>query len=82
LSLVPDENDYLWASSESGLYKVNLNTLNVTSFSVKDGLSTNKFTDYTQRKLNNGQIILGSNAGALLFNPADFNTKATTKKDK
>lgn len=82
LSLVPDENKYLWASSENGLYKVNLNTLNVTSFSVKDGLSTNKFTDYTQRKLNNGQIILGSNAGALLFNPADFNTKATTKKHK
>ncbi|MBW4965865.1 EAL domain-containing protein [Pseudoalteromonas sp. CR1] len=82
LSLVPDEKDYLWASSENGLYKINLNTLSVISFSVKDGLNTNKFTDYTQKKLNNGQIIIGSNAGAILFNPADFKTKKTTKKHK
>ena len=79
---MPDEKDYLWASSDNGLYKIDLNTHNVTSFSVKDGLNTSKFTDYTQKKLNNGQIIIGSNAGALLFSPADFKTKKTTKKHK
>jgi len=80
-SLLPDENGFLWASTDNGLYQINLDTLNVVSYSVKDGLNINQFTPVAAATLNDGRLIFGSNAGALLFNPLDFNEKEQLKKN-
>ena len=54
-SLLPDENGFLWASSDNGLYQINLDTLIVMSYSVKDGLNINQFTPIAAATLNDGQ---------------------------
>ena len=74
--LIADNNGYLWVTTDNGLYQINLDTLNVTSYTVKDGLISNQFTYIAGTKLKDNKIIFGSNSGALLFNPADFSRKA------
>ncbi|GAA61755.1 sensory box/GGDEF family protein [Pseudoalteromonas sp. BSi20652] len=75
-SLLPDNDDFLWVSTNNGLYQLNLDTLYVNSYSVKDGLNINQFTAIAATMLNDGQFIFGSKAGALIFKPSDF-----TKQD-
>ncbi|MGK2235777.1 MAG: diguanylate cyclase (GGDEF)-like protein/PAS domain S-box-containing protein [Pseudomonadota bacterium] len=79
-SLLPDKNGFLWASTDNGLYQIDLDTLNVVSFSVKDGLNINQFTPIAAATLSDGRLMFGSNAGALLFNPLDFNEEEQLQK--
>ena len=79
-SLLPDENGFLWASTDNGLYQIDLDTLNVVSFSVKDGLNINQFTPIAAATLSDGRLMFGSNAGALLLDPIDFNENEQLQK--
>ncbi|MBQ4799162.1 EAL domain-containing protein [Pseudoalteromonas sp. MMG006] len=71
--LLADDNRNLWVSSENGLYQLNLDTLNITSYTVKDGLNNNKFSAIAGTILNNKHIAFGSYHGILQFDPTDFN---------
>ncbi|QBJ73648.1 Sensory box/GGDEF family protein [Pseudoalteromonas carrageenovora] len=72
--LLADNNRNLWASSENGLYQLNLDTQNITSYTVKDGLNNNKFSAISGVILNNKHIAFGSYHGILQFDPTDFNS--------
>jgi diguanylate cyclase (GGDEF)-like protein len=71
-TLLPDNNGFLWISTNNGLYQLNLETLEVTSYSVKDGLSINQFGAIAATTLHDGRLAFGSNYGALIFDPLDF----------
>lgn len=71
-ALLLDQFGFLWISSQNGLYQLNTHTLDLTAYSIKDGLSVNQFSAIGASKLNNGSIIFGSSNGALSFHPAEF----------
>ncbi|XKF03768.1 EAL domain-containing protein (plasmid) [Pseudoalteromonas mariniglutinosa] len=63
---------FLWFSSQNGLYRLDLNSLNVDRYFVKDGLSVNEFNLAADTQLENGKLVFGTTRGALLFSPQDF----------
>ncbi|WP_394190054.1 EAL domain-containing protein [Pseudoalteromonas atlantica] len=67
-----DQFGFLWASSQNGLYRVNLNSLQVNSYSVKDGLTVNEFNLDSHTLLNDGRIAFGTTLGLLTLAPQDF----------
>lgn len=71
-ALLPDDNDFLWISTNNGLYQLNLNTFNITPYTVKDGLNNNKFSAIAATALANGKLAFGSYSGALIFDPTEF----------
>ncbi len=67
-----DQFGFLWASSQNGLYKIDLNSLQVTSFTVKDGLTVNEFNHDAHAVLDDGRLAFGSTQGLLTLAPQDF----------
>ncbi len=74
MSLQIDRFGFLWASSQNGLYKVNLNSKNLASYFIRDGLAVNEFNFNADAIFDNGQIAFGSTRGVLLVTPEDFLT--------
>jgi len=62
----PAEPEVLWAGTVSGLNRVDMKTLDVLSFTQKDGLNDDFI--YTILPGRNGDLWLGTNRGLLRFN--------------
>lgn len=67
-SIVYDKG-YLWIGAENGLCKLNVEDNKIHSYSSIFPLSTVSFNINAHQRLNNGNLIWGTNNGALLFNP-------------
>lgn len=67
-----DQFGFLWASSQNGLYRVNLNSMQVNDYSVKDGLNVNEFNLDSHALLNDGRLAFGTTKGLLTLSPQDF----------
>ena len=80
--LIADDNDFLWISSDNGLYQLNLNTLNITTYTIKDGLSNNHFTALAAIKLQNNELVFGNRSGLLQFDPNQFNSEQQNTDSK
>ncbi|WP_249930455.1 EAL domain-containing protein [Pseudoalteromonas sp. S1612] len=80
--LIADDNDFLWVSSDNGLYKLNLDSLNVTTYTIKDGLSSNHFTALAALKLQNNELVFGNRSGVLQFDPDQFKSKQQNTQSK
>ena len=76
--LLADNNGFLWISSDNGLYQLNLDTLEITTYTIKNGLNNNKFGAIAGTTLNNGKLILGNHNGVIVFNPNEFSGKLNT----
>ena len=72
-----DRFGFLWASSQNGLYRIDLSSRSVNSYFIRDGLSANEFNVDADATLDNGQIGFGSTRGLLLIAPEDFLTSPT-----
>ena len=68
-ALEQDSAGNLWFSSNSGISRLDPNTLRVEHFSKKDGLPSNEFIFAASAKLPNGDLAFGSNRGVTRFNP-------------
>jgi|LSQX01.1.fsa_nt_gb signal transduction histidine kinase/DNA-binding response OmpR family regulator/ligand-binding sensor domain-containing protein len=63
------EGRYLWLGTESGLCKFDIEEKNVMVFSSLPPFFNVSFNQNSSLKLSNGQLIWGTNSGALMFQP-------------
>jgi signal transduction histidine kinase/ligand-binding sensor domain-containing protein/DNA-binding response OmpR family regulator len=72
LSILEDQNNHLWISTNNGLSMFNTEKEYFRNFSRQDGLSNNQFCYRAGYKTRTGQMLFGSISGFNLFNPADI----------
>lgn len=70
-SLILDQNNGLWLSSQAGLHVLNLSTMHLTHFNTEDGLISTEFNGFARFYLNTGQLAFGSPSGVSIFTPND-----------
>lgn len=63
------DNGYIWLGTENGLCKYNPNDNSVKSFYNNMAFVGTSFNNTAVCKLRNGELIWGTNNGAIMFNP-------------
>lgn len=72
LSLIEDDNNNLWLSTESGIAQFNMDSKLFRNFDAYDGLSDYKLGESSALYFDNNEIWFGSKEGIVRFNPADI----------
>ncbi|WP_372947215.1 two-component regulator propeller domain-containing protein [Mariniphaga sp.] len=72
LSILEDQNNQLWISTNNGLSMFNTEKEYFRNFSSQDGLSNNQFCYRAGYKTQSGQMLFGSISGFNLFNPEEI----------
>ncbi|CAM4010741.1 MULTISPECIES: EAL domain-containing protein [Pseudoalteromonas] len=67
-----DQFGFLWMSSNNGLYRLDLSSMQVHAYTVKDGLTVNEFNFDSHLQLADGRLAFGSTRGMLTLAPQDF----------
>ena len=65
-------NGYLWIGTELGLCRFNEDDKTILTFNSLLNLNNVSFNQDAHYLLSNGNLILGSNVGALMFNPEEL----------
>ncbi len=65
-------DDYLWLGTENGLCRFNTNDNTVNTYSSIIPLSRASFNNGAVYKLKNGQLVWGTNNGAVIFEPGSI----------
>ncbi len=68
-SIVEDDKNNLWISSNYGILKYNVEVKDVELFSQIDGLVGQEFNNNSGKKINTGEVYFGGVFGASFFNP-------------
>ena len=68
-SVLPDDDNNLWLSTNNGLSRLNLSTRKFDNFNVSDGLTENEFNYGAAIKLKNNNLMFGGANGVNYFNP-------------
>ncbi len=66
--IVSDDNDNMWISSNFGISRVNVNSLEVQLFDVDDGSIWGEFNTRTYYKCEDGTMLFGGQNGYIEFN--------------
>jgi ligand-binding sensor domain-containing protein len=80
-AVVRDAKGFLWLSTTSGIYKVNMRTESFTHFDETDGLSDIQFTLSSSMVLPDNRIIFGSSE-MVAFNPLTIESRDSLAKIK
>ena len=67
-----DRQGYLWVTSTSGLYRVNIHKKIFVKFNRKDGIENEHFIQSASRVLPDGKMLFGTTNDFMLFDPADI----------
>ncbi|QOD62326.1 response regulator [Polaribacter haliotis] len=71
-SILPDDYNNLWFSTNKGLSRFNLESRQFKNFGVSDGLVENEFNYGSKLKLKNKELMFGSANGIVFFNPNEI----------
>ncbi|MDY8134329.1 ligand-binding sensor domain-containing protein [Aquimarina sp. 2201CG5-10] len=71
-SVLEDENNTLWMSSNLGLISYHKHTKEIRNFKKSDGLQSNEFNTYAYAKSFDGNMYFGGINGLNSFNPSDL----------
>ena len=71
-SILPDDYNNLWFSTNKGLSRYSIETNQFKNFDVSDGLVENEFNAGAKLKLNNKELMFGSTNGIVFFNPNEI----------
>jgi len=66
------DGDYLWLGNENGIYRFSLKDKSVLTYSSLLSLAHVSFNNAAHCKLKNGDLMWGTNNGAVSFNPANI----------
>jgi signal transduction histidine kinase/DNA-binding response OmpR family regulator/ligand-binding sensor domain-containing protein len=69
---IMQSDGYLWLGTESGLCRFDPKDKSVQTYSSSFALSNLSFNQNAHYKLRNGQLAWGTNKGAILFDPSEF----------
>ncbi|MEC4088913.1 EAL domain-containing protein [Pseudoalteromonas rubra] len=75
-----DLHNQLWISSQNGLYKMNLETLQLDHYDHRNGLVTNEFNLGASQPLHSGEMLFGTPNGAIKFDPNAFTLPVETEQ--
>ncbi|MCJ8270056.1 MAG: hypothetical protein MJK04_11725, partial [Psychrosphaera sp.] len=75
-SIVQDNDYNLWLGTSIGLSRFNPYSKQVMNLEKQDGLIFSKFSRRVAHKTNSGKIMLGTNKGLVVLNPADFTAQS------
>lgn len=70
--ILEDENNFLWLSTNSGIYKFDPSGLSVKNYDVTDGLQSSEFNDGAFFKDKDGKIYFGGINGVTYFKPEEI----------
>ncbi|WP_242204237.1 hybrid sensor histidine kinase/response regulator transcription factor [Aestuariivivens insulae] len=70
--IVPDNNNNIWLSTNNGLSRINLQSLEIKNFYESDGLQGNEFNYGAYLKDKSGNLLFGGTNGFNIFNPNDI----------
>lgn len=73
-----DRNGYVWLSSTSGLYRINIQKNVFIKFNKKDGIDNENFNLAASGRLRDGRLLFGSSDQFVVFDPISIivnNTK-------
>ncbi len=71
-ALLEDNNEYLWISGNTGIYRFNPKDNSHSNFGYADGIFSNIFNSNSFAKSENGLMIFGSAKGPVIFNPDEI----------
>jgi ligand-binding sensor domain-containing protein/signal transduction histidine kinase len=71
-TLLVDKAGGMWASSDAGFAKINPETLNVSSFTVADGLAITGYFANSGARLPDGTLLFGGVGGITVVHPDHF----------
>lgn len=71
-AIIPDNNGFLWASTSKGIIKYSLETKDITTYDVSDGLQGNEFTPNAFLRSSKGLIFFGGFNGFNYFKPSEI----------
>jgi signal transduction histidine kinase len=70
VGIVEDNNNFLWLSHKKGITQLNMNTLDLRNYSLRDGLQSNEFADGAILKSRfQNLLFFGGSNGFNAFNP-------------
>lgn len=67
-----DDDKNIWVCCANGICKINPRSWKITSYSSQDGMIERGITGRIE-KLGNGDILIGTAAGIMMFNPKEIN---------
>ncbi len=68
-AMVKDNNGFLWISSSSGLYRVNISRRVVVRFNREDGIQYDNFVPGAGYQLPDGRLLFGTSNQFVFFDP-------------
>jgi len=76
-SVLPDEDENLWMSTNMGVSKLNTKTKLIENYTAEEGLQSNEFNAGAYFKADNGQLWLGGSSGLNSFYPNTISKNPT-----
>jgi len=71
-TIMEDDQGYIWVSTEKGISRFNLQTERFENFSFSTEWQAGLFNEASGWKMKNGELMFGSYAGILIFNPSEI----------
>lgn len=71
-NIVATDDDFVWITTSSDLFKINIKTNESWKFSSSDGLPQNEFLMHSSYKGQSGNIYFGGRNGAISFDPQEI----------
>ncbi|MDO6737644.1 two-component regulator propeller domain-containing protein [Wenyingzhuangia sp. 2_MG-2023] len=78
--IIPENDTYLWMSTDMGLVKFNMKTNKIDVFDVRDGLTQNNFRQGAYFKGKSGYYYFGGLNGLTVFKPENIKKNTTLPK--
>ncbi|MFW5820694.1 MAG: hybrid sensor histidine kinase/response regulator transcription factor, partial [Bacteroidota bacterium] len=72
--IIPDNNGYLWVSTNRGLSRFDIEDHSVKNFESHSGLLSNQFNYNSYYKTRDGELLFGGNRGFTLFHPDEIHS--------
>ncbi len=79
-AIVPDDNGFLWASTNKGIMKYDINTRETTNYDVSDGLQGSEFSPNAFLKSKDGLVFFGGFNGFNYFKPEEIQLETRMPK--
>jgi two-component sensor histidine kinase/ligand-binding sensor domain-containing protein len=76
-SVLSDDNDNLWMSTNMGLSKFNKKTKQFENYTADEGLQSNEFNSGAYFKADDGELFFGGPSGINLFYPSSISKNTT-----
>lgn len=70
--ILPDEEGFLWITTNRGLCKFHPEQKTFKNYSVEDGLQSNEFNTYSHDRAKDGRLLIGGVNGLHIFHPDEI----------